>query len=316
MGTMKPPAKCFFTGLPTKNIPVDEHHDRIDYEINCYENKISFTLYDYDWQNSKFAKDHQHIVKGLICNRHWPASNRFVSEQEFMDLINSLSFPKFPKEKMDNLFLEIYKLQEVDGEVFKHNHPIFEPTFSQKTYFKDEKEFSFYLRVLDQKGLLSVAFNSQSGIPMGARTTYEGLNYQMHLTETGDKSNKCFVAMSFDSKNKEIRNAIKTSLTDTGFVPILIDEQHIDAEKTINDEIIANIKKSKFCIADFTDQKDGVYFEAGYALGKGLKVIYTCQIGSFQKTHFDTNHFPHIIYETPSELKDQLTNKIEAWIKN
>ena len=40
-----------------------------------------------------------------------------------------------------------------------------------------------------------------------------------------------------------------------------------------------------------------------YTLGKGLKVIYTCKEKDFNETHFDTNHFPHINYNTPDELK-------------
>jgi nucleoside 2-deoxyribosyltransferase len=71
-----------------------------------------------------------------------------------------------------------------------------------------------------------------------------------------------------------------------------------------------------FCISDFTEQKDGVYFEAGYALGRGLKVIYTCEEGDFKNSHFDTNHFPHIIYKNEVELEEKLINKIEAWIKD
>lgn len=74
------------------------------------------------------------------------------------------------------------------------------------------------------------------------------------------------------------------------------------------------MKSSKFCIADFTEQRDGVYFESGFAVGLGKKVIYTCHKKWFKKSHFDTNHFPHIIYESMQELKEKLDNKIKAWI--
>ena len=145
--------------------------------------------------------------------------------------------------------------------------------------------------------------------------TFTGLNYQIQLTESGTTSNNCFIAMSFGDGMTDFRDAIKAAIVETGFNPILVDELHIESDKTINDEIIANIKKSKFCISDFTQQKDGVYFEAGYALGRGLKVIYSCKEDWFKQTHFDTNHFPHIIYKDPSELKQKLKMKIEAWIK-
>ena len=37
------------------------------------------------------------------------------------------------------------------------------------------------------------------------------------------------------------------------------------------------IRKSKFLIADFTGQRGGVYYEAGFAYGLGLPVIWTCR---------------------------------------
>ena len=84
---------------------------------------------------------------------------------------------------------------------------------------------------------------------------------------------------------------------ETGFEPILIDERNIDSDRTINDEIIANLKKCKFCIADFSYHSNGVYFESGFALGQNKKVIYTCLDREFEKAHFDirpsgTNCFP------------------------
>ncbi|MBN2156818.1 MAG: nucleoside 2-deoxyribosyltransferase, partial [Candidatus Lokiarchaeota archaeon] len=99
-----------------------------------------------------------------------------------------------------------------------------------------------------------------------------------------------------------------------GFQPILIDEVNYESEITINDAIIKNIKECKFLIADFSGQRHGVYFEAGYALGKGRQVIYLCSEEDFENTHFDTNHYPHIVYRDLNELKERLKNKIQAWI--
>ena len=123
--------------------------------------------------------------------------------------------------------------------------------------------------------------------------------------------------MSFDETVKYLyTDAIKPACEATGFEAFRVDEYHPDAEQTINDAIIAGIKRSRFCIADFTQHKKGVYFEAGYALGRGLKVIYTCRSDEFKDSHFDTNHYPHIIYSTPEELRAGLIAKIEAWIKD
>ena len=121
--------------------------------------------------------------------------------------------------------------------------------------------------------------------------------------------------MSFKKETAEIRSAIKKALDLTGFIPILIDEQNVDSDKTINDEIIANLKRCKFCIADFTFHSMGVYFESGHALGQGKKVIYTCREDEFANAHFDIRPLQHIIYETTEQLTKDLVNKIDAWIK-
>jgi hypothetical protein len=42
----------------------------------------------------------------------------------------------------------------------------------------------------------------------------------------------------------------------------------------ITDEIIASINQSAFVIDEFTENKHGVYYEAGYAAGRELPVIY------------------------------------------
>jgi hypothetical protein len=58
-----------------------------------------------------------------------------------------------------------------------------------------------------------------------------------------------------------------------------------------------------------------VYFEAGYALGRGLKVIYTCREDQIDEAHFDTRNYPHILWKDADELKKKLIDKIEVFIK-
>jgi len=110
-------------------------------------------------------------------------------------------------------------------------------------------------------------------------------------------------------------NAIATAIKESGFEPIRIKDEDVPSDVTINDAILAAIKRSKFTIADFTGNRNGVYFEAGYALGMGQKVIYTCRKDDFESIHFDTNHYQYIVWETPEKLKKELKDKIEVFIK-
>ena len=80
----------------------------------------------------------------------------------------------------------------------------------------------------------------------------------------------------------------------------------------IDDEIIARIRASAFVIADFTEHSPGVYFEAGFALGFGLPVIWTCRKDHMKKLHFDTRQYNCIDWEAPEELAARLQPRIEA----
>ena len=106
---------------------------------------------------------------------------------------------------------------------------------------------------------------------------------------------------------------------DSGYDAKLITEEYNDG---ITDNIIANIKSSKFVIVDFTYNNLGAYFEAGFAQGRGLKVIRTCKKEWFDnceklgedKLHFDVRHYNFIMWNDYEDLKNKLINRIKAVI--
>lgn len=98
------------------------------------------------------------------------------------------------------------------------------------------------------------------------------------------------------------------------YEPIIIDEEQIASDRTINDEIIAGLKRCKFCVADFSLHRNGVYFESGFALGQGKKVIYLCSREEFASAHFDIKPLQHIIYDSQEQLLRDLKFKIQAFI--
>ena len=62
------------------------------------------------------------------------------------------------------------------------------------------------------------------------------------------------------------------------------------------------------------DNDNGVYFEAGFAQGLGLKVIWTCHEDHVKDLHFDTRQENHITWENPEDLREKLKNRIRAVI--
>ena len=134
---------------------------------------------------------------------------------------------------------------------------------------------------------------------------------------TNVDSSQAFVAMWFDeSMDEAARNGIELGIEDAGYRPYRIDrEDYIDK---IEDEVIAQIRRSRFLVADFNHGADGargsVYYEAGFAHGLGLQVIFTCRKDAMKTLHFDTAHYPHIDWADPAELCERLKKRILAVI--
>tara|TARA_R110002049_G_scaffold52872_28_gene148464 strand:+ start:75565 stop:76359 length:795 start_codon:yes stop_codon:yes gene_type:complete len=135
-------------------------------------------------------------------------------------------------------------------------------------------------------------------------------------------SKNAFVAMWFGEEMQHVYDgAIAPGIIDAGYEPVRIDKkQH---NNKIDDEIVAEIRRARFVVADFTHgpkegMRGGVYYEAGFARGLGLEVISTCE-GSLlkeNKIHFDTRQFNHIGWSS-SELegfRKALSNRISATI--
>ena len=106
------------------------------------------------------------------------------------------------------------------------------------------------------------------------------------------------------------KDGIEPAITDTGYRAIRIDLQ--EHSESIIDRIIAEIKEARFVIADFTGQRGGVYFEAGFARGLGLNVIWTCKDDHFNDLHFDVKGFNVIEWKAPADLRERLNARIRA----
>ena len=83
--------------------------------------------------------------------------------------------------------------------------------------------------------------------------------------------------------------------------------------KNINDKILADISRAQFVVADFTHHPNGVYFEAGFALGLGKLVIWRCRLDEFRpdRVHFDTQPYNHI--ERSDILERTLRIVLKFW---
>lgn len=185
-------------------------------------------------------------------------------------------------------------------------------------YLKNSSELIKLLIYLQETNILHKRANGTIGNdPIeNVMLTVEGYSEIESTLVNYSQSKKVFIACKFDTDYQEyLVKTIKAACLSCGFEASLVsDERH---NKDISHKIIADIKQSKFVIADFTDQNNGVYFEAGYAMGESKEVIRLINKEQFENLHFDTRQFHHIPWENGKweELKEDLINQIKATIK-
>jgi hypothetical protein len=143
------------------------------------------------------------------------------------------------------------------------------------------------------------------------RLTLEGWKRIAELRKVGRVSDQAFVAMWFDQGLFPAwSDGIEPALKDAGYNAVRVDR--VEYNEKIDDKIIAEIRRSGLVVADFTGDRGGVYYEAGFAQGLGLPVIFTVRKDEVGRVHFDTRQYNHIAWETPAELRERLYDRVIA----
>ena len=120
-----------------------------------------------------------------------------------------------------------------------------------------------------------------------------------------------FVAMWFSDEVRELfNNVIDPAIRDAGYEPLRIDS--IEHNNKIDDEIVASIRSARFVVADYTGERGGVYYEAGFAHGLGLPVVFMAKEGT--AIHFDTRQYNTIFWKAEdfADARERLKNRILA----
>lgn len=126
-----------------------------------------------------------------------------------------------------------------------------------------------------------------------------------------------FVAMWFSPEmTAAYDEAILPAIEQLGYRAVRIDRQ--EHNNKIDDEIIAEIRRARFVVADFScnaeGARGGVYYEAGFAAGLGKPVIFTVRESDLSRVHFDTRQFNHIVWSDVTSLRERLSARIGATI--
>jgi nucleoside 2-deoxyribosyltransferase len=140
-----------------------------------------------------------------------------------------------------------------------------------------------------------------------------------HLAErTNAMSSTAFIAMSFADALRPVNEAISDAIRMAGYRPVRVDEEEYVGG--VMDKVITLIRDSRFVVADFTGNRGGVYYEAGFASGMGITVIPVCDHSQLESTvrdvrlHFDVHHLNFLDWKVGelARFSEKLKNRILA----
>lgn len=188
---------------------------------------------------------------------------------------------------------------------------------------RDGEELEFFLRHLYERKLIERRY---VGVPGTQNELREFREHTMECQLTPSAwellepvagagvPGTCFVAMSFSANmNTAFDEGIRAAVEDDcGLRVIRVDREHHN--DNITDRILAGIRSAQFVVADFTQQRHGVYFEAGFALGLGRTVIWTCREDDLAHVHFDTRQYNHVVWRDTADLRRRLAERIKATV--
>ena len=148
-----------------------------------------------------------------------------------------------------------------------------------------------------------------------ARKVYDiavGVDAPLKINPISDVAGKVFVGMVMNtnlySNVEQLREGISRAIKNTGNEAYFADKS--DKSEYIMDGIKENLQNCRFAIIDLTTQNNGAYFEAGYALALGKRVIITCSHEESDKVHFDLRQYRCIFWNNFNELTEKLTDNI------
>jgi len=117
-----------------------------------------------------------------------------------------------------------------------------------------------------------------------------------------------FVAMAFGRPDTDrwYAKSVKPLLEAHGIEPRRVDQ--ITHNDDVDDRIIAELKSAHLAIADLTYARPSVYYEAGYAAGRPIPVIYTCRSDHLDegakdplRVHFDLQMKNFAAWDSPED---------------
>ncbi|MBR1444119.1 MAG: hypothetical protein IJ583_11390 [Firmicutes bacterium] len=337
--------KCRFCNSDAKYIETIKNKERGDMLINCgicgrykynhsmdlnkYTDEIAFYLYhngvhcqENDIHNKATLNDKYAEYIWIDNKPHYYKDGIHFRDVSLNEII---AFNNINLEEMVLLILQnISSKSKYRGDTVSYNYEELASLYFAKRTISDENSGEIINKQIEYiaKYLISMGYVefSKTSDPLSQYRqvilTFNGWKLVEKNNYDSSKSKDVFIAMSYDESLADTERTIRDVLIKLHYNPIVMkDVQH---NHQIVPEMLYQIRKAKFVIADFTLQNNGAYYEAGYALGQNKEVIHLCREDELSnensKLHFDIAQVNTIIWKDYKDLKEKLTNRIEATI--
>lgn len=221
-----------------------------------------------------------------------------------------MHFPRNITEKQERILSLLAHKNGNIGEIVELNI-----VYNFKFFAKTSTEAGYLLELMNNKGLINckVTWTSNGQAIFQARIRIAENGWLLlEKNMSNQLSKKVFIAMWFDGSMTSAYSAIEEALEHLGFDALRIDLKEHNNE--ISGEILYEIRQCMFIIADVTGQRHGVYFEAGFALGQNIPVIWSCRSDQIREVHFDTRQYNHIVWENEDDLKAKVIRRVKGTI--
>lgn len=272
----------------------------------------------------KYDKEHRrpHTVSAWIREYYMESGKPPVlTTDNFLDI---LMIPDKPLKSKLERFMRIYfENMHDDGQTTIDLNTT--PMWLSLTWATDELELKSIIDEAIKQGLLEgeikkilmyetpPKYHWRASIKL---LTFKGREFVEALGQTKENSNKVFLAFHFTDEMKiSFEVTAKRAVADAShgkLEAVRVSTSGTPTDTKIDDALIVMLKNSKVVIADFTGQRQAVYYEAGYAMGMGIPVIWTCRADHVQDLSFDTRQYPHILWKDEEDLYKQLTDRLSA----
>ncbi|MBS1514361.1 MAG: hypothetical protein JSS63_04990 [Bacteroidetes bacterium] len=250
-------------------------------------NKDNVNTFLFGYGQYEFRKWLNSVDLTKSLEEHFKVSSNSNYNLEFNDTVLLPPVDYEDEKRLDDIAEEVI----LRNYSTNYNGSLIEEKYLKEKAFVPFKNFNFVYNRLKEHGYLNMSNNS---------LTKEGLAYSKNLIQRDSNvtafSKTVFVAHSFSPNMiKFFKETIRPIVEEFNLSAISISGE--EPSETLDVSILNQIAQSRFIISDVTEARPSVYFEAGYAHGREIRVIYTCRedhnsdsenfVAKNNKVHFD-----------------------------